>query len=82
MELAFLPWRSLRGDLITVSQYLTGGFEEDTGSHFMRSLMEKGSGRGFILIQERFQSKNNSLLKQPPQEHGRNPITGGFQDAF
>jgi len=30
---------------------------------------------------EIFYSENNHSLEQPPQGHGVDPITGGFQDA-
>ena len=50
-----LEKRRLRGDLITVFQYLKGGYKEDRDSLFTRSHIEKAramgtscTGRGFI----------------------------------
>ena len=45
--------RRLRGGLITVFQYLKGGYKEDGGSLFTRSHMEKTRGNGYKLHQER-----------------------------
>lgn len=50
--------------------------------------MEKTKGNRYKLHWERFHldirqtffyNKNNKLLEQPPQGHGRMSITGGFQ---
>ncbi|GAB0181377.1 hypothetical protein GRJ2_000603000 [Grus japonensis] len=42
------------GNLITVFQYLKGGYKEDRGSLITRSHMEKTKGNGYKLHQERF----------------------------
>jgi len=41
-----LEERRLRGDLITMFQYLKGGYKEDGDSFFTRSHMEKMRGMG------------------------------------
>ncbi|GAB0186318.1 hypothetical protein GRJ2_001097100 [Grus japonensis] len=77
----------LRGDLITVFQYLKGNCREDGDSLFTSSHMEKTWGNGYKLYQEGFHHKtgnfynDNSSMEQPPQGFGRVPIVGGFQDA-
>ena len=50
-----LEKRRLRGDLITMFQYLKGGYEEDGDSLFTRSHMEKTRGNGYKLCLGRFQ---------------------------
>ncbi|KAK4820176.1 hypothetical protein QYF61_021448 [Mycteria americana] len=47
--------RRLRGDLITMFQYLKGGYKEDGDSLFTRSHMEKIRGNGYKLFPGRFQ---------------------------
>jgi len=42
--------RRLRGDLITMFQYLKGGYKEDGDSVFTRSHMDKTRGNGYKLI--------------------------------
>ncbi|KAK4823835.1 hypothetical protein QYF61_007084 [Mycteria americana] len=46
--------RRLRGDLITVFQYLKDGYKEDGDSLFTRSHMEKTRGKGYKLLLGRF----------------------------
>ncbi|KAM9649111.1 uncharacterized protein ACIBXB_011590 [Morphnus guianensis] len=50
-----LEKRRLRGDLITMFQYLKGGYKEDGDSLFTRSHMEKTLGNGYKLLLRRFQ---------------------------
>ena len=50
-----LEKRRLRGDLITMFQYLKGGYKEDGDSLFTRSHMEKMRGNGYKLLLRRFQ---------------------------
>ena len=50
-----LEKRRLRGDLITMFQYLKGGYKEDGDSLFTRSHMEKMRGNGYKLLLGRFQ---------------------------
>ncbi|GAB0209187.1 mitochondrial enolase superfamily member 1 [Grus japonensis] len=45
-----LEKRRLRGDLITMFQYLKGGYKEDGDSPFTRSHMEKMKGNGCKLV--------------------------------
>ena len=45
-----LEKRRLRGDLITMFQYLKGGYKEDGDSGFTRSHMEKMRGNGYKLL--------------------------------
>ncbi|GAB0179422.1 mitochondrial enolase superfamily member 1 [Grus japonensis] len=49
-----LEKRRLRGDLITMFQYLKGGYKEDGDSLFTRSHMEKTWGNGCKLLLGRF----------------------------
>ena len=49
-----LEKRRLRGDLITMFQYLKGGYKEDGDSLFTRSHMEKTRGNGYKLLLGRF----------------------------
>ena len=49
-----LEKRRLRGDLITMFQYLKGGYKEDGDSLFTRSHMEKMRGNGYKLLLGRF----------------------------
>ncbi|KAK4815856.1 hypothetical protein QYF61_009024 [Mycteria americana] len=49
-----LEKRRLRGDLITMFQYLKGGYKEDGESLFTRSHMEKMKGKGYKLLLGRF----------------------------
>lgn len=49
-----LEKRRLRGDLITMFQYLKGGYKEDGDSLFTRSHMEKTRADGYKLILGRF----------------------------
>ncbi|KAM9591203.1 uncharacterized protein ACIBXB_006092 [Morphnus guianensis] len=49
-----LEKRRLRGHLITMFQYLKGGYKEDGGSLFTRNHMEKMRGNGYKLLLERF----------------------------
>ncbi|XP_074677350.1 uncharacterized protein LOC141922118 isoform X2 [Strix aluco] len=79
--------KRLRGDLITVFQYIKGGSKEERGSLFTRSPVEQTRGHGYKLHQERFHlnvreifySENNYSMEQPPQGHGGVPVAGGFQ---
>ncbi|KAK4807048.1 hypothetical protein QYF61_018389 [Mycteria americana] len=48
-----LEKRRLVGDPLTAFQYLKGGYKEDRGSLFMRSLMEKTRANGYELHRER-----------------------------
>jgi len=50
-----LKKRRLKGDLITMFQYLKGGYKEDGDSLFTRSHMEKTRGIGYKLLLGRFQ---------------------------
>jgi len=50
-----LEKRRLRGDLITMFQYLKGGYKEDGDSLFIRSHLEKMRGNGHKLLLGRFQ---------------------------
>ena len=43
--------REFKGDLITMFQYLKGGFKEDGDFLFTRSHMEKTRGNGYKLLQ-------------------------------
>ncbi|KAK4829417.1 LOW QUALITY PROTEIN: hypothetical protein QYF61_003981 [Mycteria americana] len=45
-----LEKRRLRGDLITMFQYLKGGYKEDGDSLFTRSHIEKTKGNGYKLL--------------------------------
>ncbi|KAK4829880.1 hypothetical protein QYF61_007272 [Mycteria americana] len=54
LHLFSLEKRRLRGDLITVFQYLKGSYKEDRGFLFTRSHMEKTRGNRYKLHQERF----------------------------
>ena len=54
LGLLSLEKRRLRGDLITVFQYLTGAYKEDGDSLFTRSHMEKTRGNGYKLLLGRF----------------------------
>ncbi|KAK4825406.1 LOW QUALITY PROTEIN: hypothetical protein QYF61_027172 [Mycteria americana] len=56
-ELGFssLEKRRLKGDLITMFQYLKGGYKEDRDSLFTRSHMEKTRGNGYKSLLGRFQ---------------------------
>ncbi|KAK4815528.1 hypothetical protein QYF61_003220 [Mycteria americana] len=49
-----LEKRRLRGDLITMFQYLKGGYKEDGDSLFTRSHREKTRGNGYKLLPGRF----------------------------
>ena len=49
-----LEKRRLREDLITMLQYLKGGYKEDGDSLFTRSHMEKMRGNGYRLLLGRF----------------------------
>jgi len=44
----------LRGDLITMFQYLKGGYKEDGDSLFIRCHMEKRRDNGYKLLLGRF----------------------------
>jgi len=50
-----LEKRRLRGDPITIFQYLKGGYKEEGDSFFTRSHTEKMRGNGYILLLGRFQ---------------------------
>ena len=50
-----LERRRLRGDIITMFQYLKCGYREDEDSLFTRSHMEKTRGHGYKLLLRRFQ---------------------------
>ena len=50
----FSPWRSLRRDLITISQYLKGGYKEVGDSQCTRTQMEKTRRNGYKLHLKRF----------------------------
>jgi len=43
-----------RGDLMTMFQYLKGGYKENGGSPFTSSHMEKMRGNGYKLLLQRF----------------------------
>ena len=47
MGLFSLEKRRLSGDVITMFQYLKGGYKEDEDSLFTRSHMEKMRGNGY-----------------------------------
>ena len=49
-----LEKRRLRGDLITIFQYLKGGYKEDGDSLFTRKHMQKTRGNGCKLLLGRF----------------------------
>ena len=49
-----LEKRRLRGDLITMYQYLRGSYNEDGDSLFTRSHMERTRGNGHKLLLGRF----------------------------
>jgi len=49
-----LEKRRLKGNLITVFQYLNDGYKYDRGSLFIRSQMEKTRGSGKTLHWQRF----------------------------
>ena len=50
-----LKKRRLRGDLITMFQFLKGGYKEDGDSLFTRSHMEKMRGNWYKLVLGKFQ---------------------------
>ncbi|PKU47445.1 hypothetical protein llap_2268 [Limosa lapponica baueri] len=50
LGLCSLENRRLRADLITMFQYLKGGYREDGGSLFTRSHMEKRRANGYKLL--------------------------------
>ncbi|KAK4811083.1 hypothetical protein QYF61_016369 [Mycteria americana] len=54
LSLFSLEKRRLRGDLITVLQYLKDGYKEDGGSLFTRSHIERTRGNGYKLHWETF----------------------------
>jgi len=54
LDLFSLETRRLRRDLITMFQYLNGGYKEDGDSFFTRSLMEKMRGNGYKLLLAKF----------------------------
>ncbi|GAB0208708.1 hypothetical protein GRJ2_003336500 [Grus japonensis] len=49
-----LEKRRLRGNLVTIFQYLKGGYKEDGDSLFTKNHMEKTRGNGYQLHGERF----------------------------
>ena len=49
-----LAKRRLRGDVITMYQYLRGSYKEDGGSLFTRSHLERTRGNGHKLLLGRF----------------------------
>ena len=55
LSLFSLEKRKLKGDLITMFQYLQGGYKEDGNFLFTRSHMEKTWGNGYKLLLGRFQ---------------------------
>ncbi|PKU40682.1 hypothetical protein llap_9015 [Limosa lapponica baueri] len=63
-ELRFfsLKKRRLRGDLITMFQYLKGGYKEDGDSFFTRSHMEKKRDDGYELLLGIFQLDTRGTL--------------------
>lgn len=82
--------RRLRGELITVFQYLKGCYKEDEGSLFTRSHIGKTKHNGQVELalgevssqhEKFFYSKNNFSLEQPSQECSRVTIAEDFQDA-
>jgi len=49
-----MPKRMLRGDLLTMFQYLKGGYKEEKDSLFTRGHIEKMRGNGYKLFLWRF----------------------------
>ena len=50
LDLFSLEKRRLRGDLITMFQYVKGSYKEDGDSVLTRSHMEKTRGNGYKLL--------------------------------
>ena len=56
--------RRLRGDLITMIQYLKGGYKEDGDSLSTRNHMEKMRGNGYRLLLGRFRLGTRGKFSQ------------------
>ena len=59
-----LEKRRLRGDLITVLQYLKGSYKEDGGPPFSRSHMGQTRDNRYKLHQKRFHLDRRNFLQQ------------------
>lgn len=86
---SFLPGEKAWADLMTVFQYLKGGYREDGCSNFIRNNMEKTRSKKYKLHQERFYirknffyNENNLSVEKSPWGHSGIPIAGDFQDTI
>ncbi|PKU45878.1 hypothetical protein llap_3820 [Limosa lapponica baueri] len=73
LSLFSLEKRRLRGDLITMFQYLKGGYKEDGHSLFKRSHMEKTRSNRYKLLLGRFRlDKRGKFFKLRTISHWNN----------
>jgi len=57
-----LERRRLQGHLITVFQYLEGGYKKDGDKHFSRACYNRTRGNNFVLKEDRFRLDKRKIF--------------------